>query len=210
MIKRDKYGIIVQHNLDHPEQADGGDSASRTGIMAMCGKLQDAQNLYRFIHLDTRLIRHPMQPIWRQVEETSRDQLICFAAGVNRFPTVSVRAIDALKIHASENFINKDVLLPFVRYALYKAAQINPPLWIRLIAKPTMLAHLIWSTKIRPNEEQNQTLCLCSIYGDEWVKRHYNWHPDLNLNLYSYWAGKPWRDQREIYEAMMNFIKGKL
>lgn len=204
MIKRDQYGIIVQHNLDHPDQMDGGDSASRTGIMAMCGSIQDGNRLVAFAFKDG-LVRHPKQWGWADPEKTSRDQLICYAAGVHSCGWVLSPRVVVIN-YARGNFINKDVLLPHVRFALYKAAGYLAPLWIRLLAKPMMIAHLIWSCRIRPNEEQNQTVCLCSIYGDWWIRKIYDWHPNLGANLYDYWAGKPWRDQKEIAENIMTFI----
>jgi hypothetical protein len=214
VIKRDEFGIIVQHNLDHPEQMDGGDSASRTGIMAMCGSIQDWDLLSKFlVETDVKkwpyLVRHPEQKKWNDPKETSRDQLICWAAGGGS-RGFYLFAIQTLIAYAESWTINKDVLLPHVRFALYKAARYPAPLWIRLLAKPMMTAHLIWATKINPDDEQNQNVCLCSIYGDEWLKRLRDWHPNLYGNLIRYWAGKPWRDQKEISEAMIKFIHGKL
>lgn len=234
MIKRDEHGIIVQHNLNYPDQMDGGDSASRTGIMAMCGSKDDAILLSKFAYgFGGQLVRHPFQTSngrtgedfrnWADPKETSRDQLICWAAGVNVWtPIVNIKnnpfgsetwkyiSIATIKTYAEMNFINKDFLPPHVRCALYIVAFQKPPLWIRLIAEPMMLLHLAWSAKFASDEEQNQTVCLCSIYGDEWVKRLYDWHPNLYKNLMTYWDGKPWRDQKEISEAMIKFIESKV
>ena len=60
MIKRDNFGFIIQHNADYPDQADGGDSARSTGLMAMAGSSFDSKLLPYFIK-DGGLVRHPLQ-----------------------------------------------------------------------------------------------------------------------------------------------------
>lgn len=208
MIVRDENGIIVQHNLDYPDQKDGGDSASRTGIMAMCGSVEDMELLGEFVPFyEGKLVRHPRQSGWNDHRKTSRDQLICWAAGVNQMGNfIPAYLLGSLHNYAESWFINKDVLPPHVRYALYKITGFKAPWWIRMVAEPMMDAAIWYSCKIRPDEEQNQIICLASIYGDEWVNKVWKTHPYLGENLRKYWCGKPWRDQAEIYLKMVEFV----
>lgn len=210
MIKRDQYGIIVQHNADYPDQADGGDSAARTGIMALCGSKQDQNLLYEFVVAD-RLIRHPMQTQWCTSDKTSRDQLVQWAAGVWQYKKEHSTFMDfALISYARSWTINKDVLTPDVRLYLYKCVHIDAPFWLKLIGYPWLFLSLIWSTKVTPNAEQNKMFCVCAVMGNWWLEKLYKWHPRLSGNLYSYWCGYPWRDQDEVYKMMTSYLHKRL
>lgn len=203
MIVRDQYDIIVQHPT-----MDGGDSASRTGMMALCGTWIDQKNLTSFMTNYTyqSLVRHPRQDYWSMPTQTSRDQLVCWAAGVSSLPYHKGMLRWCIeKFYAGSSFINKDYLAPDVRLYLYKCAGIDAPLLIRLLGWPLFLLSFIWNTKVKPSDEQNQFICICIVMGKWWTKRLYKWHPDLEKNLRDYWGG--WRDQMEIADTIIKKIK---
>jgi hypothetical protein len=184
MIVRDSYGLIIQHRKDDPSYQDGGDTAARTGIMSMCGSQIDSDNMLLF----KNMVRHPYQDEWSDESKSSRDQLIQFCAGEN--------CQSIAEKYKSKWFINKDFLDPAVRLYLHKRSGKKVPFHIKLFGFPFMLATLFWSTKIRPNEEINQALCMMIRMGPWWTRMFLAMHPGVFLNLREYW-GK-WRDQGEI------------
>lgn len=207
MIKRDHLNIIIQHNADWPLEADGGDSAARTGIMALCGSKEDQALLNEFVVAD-KLIRHPGQPQWCTSDKTSRDQLIQWAAGVfqyrKQFNTFSDFAI---RDYADDWFINKDFLPPDVKLYLHKCINMQEPLWLKILGYPNMFLSLLWSCFVMPSNETNQMICMCSVYGKWWLRKLAKWHPNLNKSILDYWGGHPFRDQIEIADALIAFVE---
>lgn len=184
MIVRDSYGLIIQHREGDPSYQDGGDTAARTGIMSMCESQIDSDNMLLF----KAMVRHPYQEEWNDEKKSSRDQLIQFCAGLN--------CEHIAEKYKSKWFINKDFLDPAVRLYLHKRAGGKVPFHVKLLGYPFMFATLIWSTKIRPNEEINQALCMMIHLGPWWCRLFMSMHPSVFLNLKNYWGG--WRNQSEI------------
>lgn len=193
MIKRDEHGIICQHDPDVPDYLDGGDSAAREGIMALCGSKDDAGLLPEFYDLNAGLVRHPFQEQWDDSAKTSRDQLVMWAAGcsINHLAT----ALAAQRRY--QWFINKDVLLPDVRGHLRRCAGLPPTLlqqvWLGL--------SILWQSHKPEEEELNQLLCMCIVAGPGTLKLFVKMLPNWKHNLEQYWNG--WRDQSEIGAALM-------
>ena len=217
MIKRDHYGFIVQHNADYPEQADGGDTARSTGLMAMTGSFADKDLMDYLIHFG-KLVRHPYQSSngkdpsspdfrnWTLPSETSRDQVLCYSAGVEK-PMLAARL--AMLNYAQGWFVNKDILLPHNKLALYKAAYYNNPgVFITVFGYLFMFLHVIYNALIKPEAEQNQTIAMLHRFPTL-EKLFYRLHPDIEGNLKAYFGGKPWRDQDEIAEALIQYIRSK-
>lgn len=221
MIIRDNNNLIVQHNADHPEYRDGGDTASRTGLMAMCGSIDDIQNLEKLIVMigvdNYKLVRHPKQKSnghpaeskdfrdWTDPQETSRDQVICFAAGLKYGYQGSI-VFRALHNYAKSCIINKDILLPHYKLTLYRAIGSQGSLISIVFGYPMLLLHLLFSAYLKPNAEQNQTIAMLAHYPD-WLLRIYcKAHGNIAENMFKYWAGKPWRDQFEIGLAICEHI----
>lgn len=193
MIHRDKMGYICQHNIfKMSEPIDGGDTASRTGIMALCGSKIDQELMTSFIHEDG-LVRHPFQKKWNDPRETSRDQLVCYAAGLSEVS----RYFCGLLQNYYKFFINKDILMPDVRSHLRRCAGMKPTMLGNLF----LLLGILWSTKIRPNEEQNQIICMVIVAGPFYRDLYMRWHLTWRENVREYWCG--WRDQPEIAEALI-------
>jgi hypothetical protein len=206
MIKRDLYGIIVQHNKHDASYGDGGDSLCRTGIMALCGSGIDKNVLWLFSTMNG-MVRHPFQKEWRSEVETSRDQIVCGLASGD-LPSSALR-------YAKSGKVNKDWLDPSVRLYLYKIAGKKPPLWIKSLGWPWLYLSLLWNTKIKPDHEMNQFACICIVMGKWWSKKLIEKHPDIYKNIMEYWSG--WRDQEEIGWALLrklystagvNFLEG--
>jgi hypothetical protein len=193
MIVRDHLGIICQHSHDNPAFMDGGDSAARTGIMALDGA-PDSTLLYAFVDEFNKLVRHPEQPNWNDHRNTSRDQLVQYSVSMAWSPMI--------KKYADGWFINKDFLSPLVRFYLYKCSGYKAPKWIELLAKIEMFFSLIWNTKIKPNDEMNQFACVCIKLG--YAKELIEMHPNIFKNIREYWGG--WRDQIEVGEVLIKSL----
>lgn len=191
MVVRDKYGIIVQQ----PDM-DGGDSASRTGIMALCGSQQDYDLLPLFVSV-SGLVRHPYQAQWADAKLTSRDQLVCFSA-----------VGGSAALYAKSYFINKDFLAPDVRLYLHRCAGIVPSPFLELGGRAMLFISILYNAFVTPNSEQNQLACICIIMGPFWIGILNKLHPELEHNITNYWSG--WRDQAEIGETFNRYIKEKV
>jgi hypothetical protein len=189
MIVRDSYNIIVQHRPEDKTYSDAGDSASRTGIMALCGSVLDQDNMNSWTHL----CRHPYDPEWSDESKMSRDQLVCFAAGITESPIQWSLLVDIQKLGW---FINKDFLSPSVKLYLNKCTNKKSPWWLEILGRANMFVDLIWNTKIKPDGEINQFACMCIVMGPWWSRKLMEWHPCDYANLLIYWGG--WRDQIEI------------
>lgn len=193
MIVRDSYGIIVQQ-----PSMDGGDSASRTGIMALCGSIRDQALIPRFD--DPALVRHPYQKQWNDPALSSRDLLVCYSAGA------FAGAWDTrIRTYTRQWFINKDFLGLDVRLFLYKCAEAAPPVWLELLAPTFLFLSVWWNARVKPDAEQNQIVCICIVMGRPWIKLLNKLHPDLPGNITAYWSG--WRDQAEIGVALNKKIQ---
>ena len=77
LYKDDKNYPVEQH-------LDGGDSAVRMGILALCGKDSDIDKVESYEIQPGMLTRHPTQYPWNNSKNFSRDQLMCFLAGLDK------------------------------------------------------------------------------------------------------------------------------
>lgn len=193
MIVRDEHGIICQGDANDPSYKDGGDSASRTGIMSL-NSLLDSSLLPLFITETNELVRHPTQKKWNDPKETSRDQLVAYF--------VSIRNSAVAHKYAKQWFINKDFLSPIVKLHFYKASGFSAPIWLKVLGKIEMALAMYWNTKIKPDEEMNQFTCVCIRLG--YARELFVKHPNLVKNIREYFSG--WRDQREIGEALISEV----
>lgn len=204
MIVRDRWNIICQHYKDDTP-IDGGDSASRTGIMALCGSKIDVENLEAFFVWEEngwKIVRNPSQPKWNDPKLTSRDQLVCFAAGcffANN--SAKVRAKSFPYVYRFN--INSDVLAPDVKLHLNLCASIVP--WWSLFGYLWLRMAILWACFVRPEDELNQILCQAIVAGKKYVRMITILHPNWIKNVQDYWGG--WRDQEEIGEALIQKVK---
>lgn len=217
-IHRDKLGCVMQHDIyDETKRLDGGDSASRVGIMALCGSEVDkvVVTLYEQVGLG---MRHPTQEPWNNTGNFTRDQLTCLAAGLSAANQVTAcrRLYDS---HRERGWrcqnVDKDYpgtrkkwpdgpdwLAPDLRLHLRLCASI--PSKNYFIGWAFLAASLVYNTKIKPEAEQNQFICQLVIAGPEWVKRYKRMHPNWRKNVNEYWDG--WRDQGEIGDAIVRLL----
>jgi hypothetical protein len=225
MIKRDEYGIIVQHSKSDPNYGDGGDSAMRTGLMATCGSSQDRFNLQEFDpKMDGVFVRHPHQFPWNNPNNFTRDQLICYIAGCKSIGAIVITKpafVNAIKRGFRAQNIERDA--PGTKKRLPDGADLLSPSdmlflaycansWLFfLLGIPAVLgfvwfiADLLVATRLAPMEEQNQIICKCLTYGTL-MTRLYVWlHPNYKEALTSYWCG--WRDQPEIRDVLVAKIE---
>lgn len=209
---RDRHHIIIQHNYKEPSdesQYDGGDSISRTGIMAMCGSERDQLNMViQYWKTNGEIVRHPYQPVWNEYREMSRDQLVCAAAGMNKRQAETVRKRHWL-------FINKDFLAPDVKLHLAICADHWSKHTWGIIGYPWLILSILWSCYVTPNHELNQIMCMCIRAGRTYVKLLCKLHPNWILNINEYWgtyswAHGHWRDQKEIAAALISRVESML
>jgi hypothetical protein len=220
MIHRDSHGIICQHDIyDEARRHDGGDSVNRTAIMAICGSTEDADLLGLF-SVGGIMVRHPYQEPWNNPNNCSRDQLIPYVAALWAWEKKEAAQLVLLatmnrkwRCQNTERdepgtikkwYNGADWLAPDHRLHLKLAAG-------ALIADATFLertwldASIFWSTKVKPESEQNQIICQCLVAGPEYVKKYAAMHPNFEGSLRRYWG--TWRDQREIAELLINKVR---
>lgn len=198
MIKRDQYNIICQHDPNNLQYMDGGDSASRTGIMALCGNDIDKQLLKKFLDKDFKVVRHPYQEQWNDSSKTSRDQLVCWFAGAS---TQSPTLADQVRKNYGF-FVNKDFLMPDVQNHLKLCSGKSGSILGYLMLNVSIM----WAAYVKPEAELNQLLSMCLVAGPKYVKRLMKYHKSVDKNLNEYWASYPFRDQREIYLAIVDRV----
>ena len=210
-MKRDKFGIIIQHDFQDPENAtkyDGGDSISRTGIMAMCGSDLDYINLnIRYFPNDKgEIVRHPFQHPWELYSEMSRDQLVCAAAGMAKVPAEKVRHRHRF-MH-----INQDILAPDVMWFLAICAGHWSRFYFAIPGTMWLILSILWSCYVKPNHELNQILCVCARTHVFFLRMLCENHPDWKKNINEYWwtGHGHWRDQKPIADALIRHIGGLL
>lgn len=199
MIRRDGHSIICQHDIYSTTGAmDAGDSASRTGIMALCGSKLDIIQLREFIVMYNELVRHPYDKKWSDPRLTSRDQLVMYSAGLYKnYPMLASRLQRKHKLK-----INKDIVTPDVQNHLRRCANMRPT----VLGNLWLIASIIWGCKIAPREEQNQLICMVVVAGGWFKKLYLRLHPNIDENMRKYWGG--WRDQPEIGAALLQKLRG--
>lgn len=229
MIKRDRYGIVVQHGAD--DYADGGDSASRTGILALCGSMQDLNNIGLFFTGKDKLVRHPAQSPWTNPKNFTRDQLIPLAVGLwyssKQFRFTHARE-RSLRIYFHKILLRggfcfntdyddygtgkkfpdlPDWLAPDQVGALIIASKSYWLYWALPVCYTWHLLALVWNCTKGRNKEQNQFWCTTFPYRTTplYIKL-YGWD-NFKTHMLNYWGG--WRDQVEIGRAILNKTRGR-
>lgn len=214
MIKRDIDFIIIQHDVNDPAYADGGDSSNRTGIMATFFSPIDMNICRNFHHGKGRFVRHPKQ--WKycdpntdnQKHRFSRDQLLPLISGLSVAGEDKILR-EALFFRLKRSFFglfaleqNYDILAPNHIFMLILAARFRWLYWLGPIGYFFHFLNMIWSCFMKPYDEPNQFICECIIYNTEKI---YKWlHPDYKKALRDYWDGFPFRDQPEISARIIN------
>lgn len=223
MIKRDDRGIIVQHSKEDPAYGDGGDSAMRTGLMALSGSDIDRYNLFMFFKSkENLLVRHPAQVPWNNPKNFTRDQLTCYMAGASLqepYITKSIykaclkRGFRAQNTESDYEGTTKkfpdgaDLLSPadILFLAVCTDVHFLGLLGLSIIGAPWFLLNLLYATKIKPYGEQNQILCQCLVFGKLATKLYTKLHPNYKKAISDYWGG--WRDQPEIGQALIDKVE---
>lgn len=207
MLLRDpETQIIGQHSLYDPNYLDFGDASRSTGIMATFGSKLDQEIILK--HLTSKgFVRHPNQQPWNDPKNFSRDQLICLASGLYRSNQSKVVRSEFYRRRYWFGLCpNGDFLGPEFYLHLILCGKIFELYWLFPILIWFQILHILWATKINPEHEQNQTICLADRSGllFLWAKLHINW----KASVMYYWAR--WRDQKEISEYLIEQIELKV
>lgn len=219
MLRTDVIGLIGQHDKNDPSYLDFGDSCFKTS-MAAIGRLDNYKDLLlSFLVSDGSVIRHPKTRIpdgqnspnmdkWADPKETSRDQLIPYVVALYLCGYRSaVRMIDDRYTW----FINKDILSPSVQLIKKICAGRTPNWFIKTVGTKMIEVDIWWSTKIRPDHELNQMICVCLVMGKQYIQKLCSQHPDWKKNIRDYYGGpkedEGWRDNKEIGEALILVVE---
>lgn len=205
MIVRDK-GLIVQHDKLISDYRDGGDSSRSTGIMALFGSTKDIEMIF-YHWISDGFVRNPDQRHCSNPDDFSRDQLIPLIAGMKRSNVARIVRYEFWRRRYWFGLCpNGDFLGPEFYLHMILCGKVWPLYWLVPILYPFQVIHILWMTRVMPDHEQNQTICLAKISGLLWL---WKWlHPDWKKSLRDYWGG--WRDQMEIAEFIINGIEKKL
>jgi len=196
MIVRDNYAIIVQHYPETPNQGDGGDSSRTTGIMALFGSRID-QIIIETHWTSKGFVRHPKQHGWDNPRIFSRDQLVCLSAGLWKSKKDWIVKHEFYRQYWKGVCPNVDLIIdPCFYWHLILCGRIKWLYPLAPIGYLFLLIHILFMTKIRPDAEQNQTICMAAVAGTFFLDLWCFLHPDWIGSLFDYWNG--WRDQGEI------------
>jgi len=220
MIKRDEHNIICQHNPELPSYLDGGDSASRTGLLAMTDSIYDIREIPYFENKGL-IVRHPYQYPYNNTRTTSRDQLIMYSAGLERGSERSKRIFwsrvksfffcqNILSIDLSKKTLCPDILSPSHISHLIKIAKIYWLYPFFIIGWPWLILDIMWSCFIKPKDESNQIIAMCNVAGIWALQLYVFLHYDYTVPLKIYWSKYPFRDQNEIEDILINYIKVRI
>ncbi len=224
MIKRDQYGIICQHSKTDPNYLDGGDSARSTAIMALAGSDEDKALIGVFESAFGTLVRHPHQVPWNNPNNFTRDQTIPLMAiyyatawtnnlAKRVFTEIKKRGFRAQNTEfdypgTKKPFPNgADIFSPADVFFLAVASRASRRVLVftAILGIPWFILALLWATRIKPMDEQNQIICQCLTFGRLTTKLYTKLHPDYKAALLEYWGG--WRDQIEIATALIDKIE---
>lgn len=199
MIQRDEHNIICQfqQDSDGSTRLDGGDSLNRTSMMAISGSEEDLKLLPLFITSDGLLCRHPFQTQWAGSHLSSRDQVVC-ALMTGKFP-------EQAKHYVETGWVNGDFLDWGVRWAICEVYGFEKPFWVMRLGPTNLKLSMFWNTKIDPDHEQNQFVCICIALGKEYCRELIERHPDIEKNIMEYFSG--WRNQPEIGHLFVKKLK---
>lgn len=213
MLVRDKNCIVLQMPL---AEHSGGDSSRTTGMLALCGSGIDQMCLPLFeVPKNSGLLtRHPD---YYDTQCFTRDQLLCFMAGVWR-AQMRPLAKRIFWTHAKRLFFCQNQLEQFTRKdkgwfgrdplgpqhigMLILCARIYWLYPFLLIAFPVMLLDIIWATKVRPDMEQNQIIAMCFVYDLIWLYTFL--HPTWAQEVRKYWSN--WRQMPEVADLLIKTI----
>jgi hypothetical protein len=191
------------YKLPKPNGAtDYNDSSHLAGMLAVTNhhKQVDCENYIvdRIVDRDTALakyVRHPHE----QRYDFSRDQYIPLACGL----------IAQNKRHmVNESFITgRDLLPPSVK-GIRRRARLSEPYWYQ---KLWFKAEILWHSYLQPLDEPNQIICLCSVYGDEYLKLWTKHNKLWKWSLRRYWSqlDGDWRNEPELAEHIIEYVEKK-
>ena len=222
MISRDADGFILDNSLD------GGDSANRAGILALCGS---PEVLSRYVK-DGVCVRHPTQHPWDNPKNFTRDQLTPLVAGLwAQGQHAEVRKIlwrHILRLGFAQNFerdipgstkypwphsfINDkgqyekrnfdfaDPLGPSDFWHLILCARAWYFYWLAPLGYAWLLVSLVIYCLCNNGDDEGQVICQCAVAGKPFKKLYLKLRKNAAAKLYQYWSVR--RNQAEIGRAL--------
>lgn len=237
MIKRDDLGIICQHDIYDSNYMDGGDSSRATGMMALANSIGDQALLEQFEFLQTGLLRrHPHQEQYCDTNNFTRDQLVQFMGGLNKACKQNTIGKSSIALarrifwsHAKRGFFcqnthdlkgnkkvwwkSRDPLPPSNIGQMIIVSELKWLYWLLPFCSMWLLIDILFTSYINKiNDENNQIIALCDVYG-KWALKLYCWmdsHWDLKLKIYWGLKQEDFRYQPEIAEYLIEYIKEQI
>ena len=181
---------------------DFADSSHLVGMLAVTGypKQVDCTRYVvdRYTDRDgvfAKYKRHPQEDRY----DFSRDQFIALAAGL-----IAQRKPYYVRL----DFITgRDIMPPSVR-GMVRIAQGKKP---RFYQSAWLKLEILWNSYLQPLDEPNQIICLCSVYGDEYLKLWTKHNKLWKWSIYRYWSqlDGAWRSEPELAEWVIKYVESK-
>ena len=188
MIFHDEHGFLVD------ETSDGGDSAMRTGMLALF-RIERAPLLHYYEH-EGQCVRHPLDKPWNNPKNFTRDQLIPLTAGFYADGMIT-QARRVFWAHAQRGFFCQnferdypgstkrpyphtftndkgqnesrifdfaDPLMPDHIWHLIKCAKLYPLYWFAVIGIPFFVLSMFFHS-LSAHREHNQIIAMAKVQG---------------------------------------------
>ncbi|MBK9794668.1 MAG: hypothetical protein IPP60_16610 [Sphingobacteriales bacterium] len=217
---------------------DFGDSANKTGHLAFCNSLLDQNNLHLYENGDGVMVRHPTQIPWNNPNNSTRDQLIAYAAGcwragkneiVQRLLREHQKRTNALGLplcqNTDDNCPNTPKIVTFGGLELFVETDVLAPHHIMFLkicagdkdAYKDPIGQLFLQLDIEAttkdvSHEKNQLIVMAIVCGrlDLYVEVHDNYKENILFYWDNHIDGSDQKDQRQIGEAYIKVIEQEL
>lgn len=227
MIFRDDVGLVVDST------GDGGDSANRAGLLAICGK---PENLWCYVDSEGLCKRHPIQRPWNNPWNFSRDQLLAFTAGLKsqdntdlarkilinhakrlffcqnfqrdvpgswKFPWPHTFVNDRGEVETC-NFDFADPLFPDHIWHLILCAELRSFYFFAVIGIPWFVVSLWYFCHFDTSDDEGQILAQCQVQGKWAIRLYEKWRTGFWGKLKAYWFER--RQMLEMAKLLFGLI----
>lgn len=167
------------------------DSARLAGLMALFSHPQAIDcSLYIVDDMPTR---HPsLSP-----KDFSRDQLICWAAGLS----AQHKEVFNFYLAAYYKPTNGDWLSPSQKDHMRRCAGL-PDTWL---GRQWLWLDILWSAFVNPMAEPNQLISMLVVAGPKWMKRWTRLNENWKQAIAVYWVG--WRGEMDFSSHIIHEIE---
>jgi hypothetical protein len=175
---------------------DAQDSVRLAGLMAMIGQYLPISLLHyvKFRPKDLEVVRCPDEYIY----DLSRDQLVCFAAGIQQQRVIEANGIPFALFRKYKWRVSKDIVSPSVQNH-FRIAFTGKSNWL---GEKWLSLDLWYNSKLGPDTEQNQLIAMCATAGR--LKEYVRMTPWWKDSLRKYWGD---RQEQDFCEQLIQFVE---